>query len=101
MLDEAMRVLARAQIQPDRQLKCQRHADGHAFAMDQTVAKSGCRLERMAEGMTQIEQGALSAFTLVPCDDLSLHAAGMGHSRNDGLLYAGQGVFGIELQPFE
>ncbi len=56
----------------------QHHADGNAFAMEQAVGKAGGGLQRMAEGMTEIEQCALAGFALVARHDSGFGAAGCG-----------------------
>src|SRR5262249_61460246 len=48
----------------------------------QPVEKAGPRLERMAEGVTQVEQRAFAAFALVASNDLRFHAT----ARCNGVL---------------
>ena len=65
--------------------------------MEQPVGKTGRCLQRMAEGMTEIEQRALAGLALVARHDRGLGAAGSG----DGV-FAGSaaceniGVIGLE-----
>ena len=49
---------------------------------EQPVGKTGRSLERVAEGMPEIEQRTVAGFALVAADDRSLHAAAHG----DGVL---------------
>ena len=60
----------------------QHHADGDALAVEQAVGEAGRRLQRMAEGVAEIEQRALAGLALVARDDRGLGAAG----RRDGVL---------------
>ena len=54
----------------------QHHADRDALAVEQAVGEAGCRLQRMAKGVTEIEQRALAGFALVARHDRGLGAAG-------------------------
>ena len=56
----------------------ERHAGGDALPMEQRVGKAGIGLQRMAEGMAEVEQGtAAGGFALIIGDDrgLGLNAA--------------------------
>src|SRR6056297_1029794 len=78
----------------------QDHADGHRLAV--AVARVGGEgLEGVAEGMTEVEQGALAGFLFVGGNHLGLVAdrlidrleQGIGHARGQGL--------GVGVQPGE
>ncbi len=76
----------------------QHHADGNAFAVEQAIGKAGRGLQRMAEGMAEIEQRALAVLALVAGDDRGLGAAG----GRDGMLArrtAGEDVGMIGFEP--
>ena len=49
-----------------------------ALAMEQPVGKTGRGLQRMAEGVAEIEQRALAGLALVARHDRGLGAAGGG-----------------------
>jgi len=57
--------LLRTQAQPLAELKGQRAADGHAFAMQQPVAIARGRFQRMAKGMAQVQKRPLALFGFV------------------------------------
>ena len=68
--------------------------------MEQPVGKAGRGLQRMAEGMAEIEQRALAGFALVARHDRGLGAAGGG----DGVFArraAGENIGVVGLQPGE
>ena len=78
----------------------QHHADGDALAMEQPVGKAGRGLQRMAEGVAEIEQRALAGLALVARHDRRLGAAGGG----DGVFArgaAGKNIGVVGLQPGE
>src|SRR5690554_708296 len=53
-----------------------RHANGNPLAMDQTAAiVAGRSLQRVAERMPEIEQGAIPTFALIACNNLGLRLA--------------------------
>ncbi len=56
------------------QLRSHRHADGNRFAMQELMV-AGFGLDRVADGMTEIENGAQPSFALILCNHLSLDAA--------------------------
>ena len=57
----------------------QHRADGNALAVEQPIGEAGCGLQRMAEGVAEIEQRALAGLALVARHDRSLGAAGSGN----------------------
>ena len=63
-------------------LRRQHHADGDAFAVEQAIGKAGRGFQRVAEGVTEIEQCALAVLAFVAHHDRRLGAAGGG----DGVL---------------
>src|SRR5690606_33103283 len=71
------------------------------LAMQQDIAVSRLRFERVAEGMAQVEQRALSGFTLVGGDDCRLDSAAV-HDRmpaSGGIAVADRSA--MPLQPDE
>ena len=56
-----------------RQFEGQRAADRHALAMQQPVGIAGRRLERVAEGVAEVEKRPLALLGLVAADDAGLH----------------------------
>ena len=78
----------------------QHHADGNAFAVEQAVGKAGRGLQRMAEGVAEIEQRALAGLALVARDDRGLGAAG-GRDRVLARRAAGEDVGVVGLEPGE
>ncbi len=70
---DAVRILPRRQTKPHREIERQHHAERHRLAMQQPVAKPGLGLERMAEGMAEIQQRAVAGLALVGRDDRRLH----------------------------
>ena len=81
-------------------LRRQHHADGNALAMEQAIGEAGCSLQRMAEGMTEIEQRALAVFALVAGDNRGLGAAG-GCDRVLARSAAGKDVGMVGVEPGE
>src|SRR6185312_7644694 len=65
----------RAMAEADREIKGEPHADRHALAMQQAIAKAAGSFERMAEGVAEIEERALAVFALVGRDDARLGSA--------------------------
>ena len=59
--------------------RCQHHADGDAFAMEEPVGEAGRGFQRVTKGMAEIEQRALADLALVARDDRGLGAAGGGN----------------------
>ena len=79
MRDDPLRVLGRASPSAGRIIERQRHAGGDRLAVEQLLGKAGLRLQRMAEGVAEIEQRALAArFALVLGDDPRLGGDRMG-----------------------
>jgi hypothetical protein len=70
---DARRVLLRAQPQPRRQLEGQRAADGHALAMQQPVGIARRGLQRVAEGVAEVQKRTVALLGLVAGHDVGLH----------------------------
>src|SRR5690349_24075285 len=68
----ARRDLGPAELELSREIECELHADGDSLAMQQRSAEARRRLERVAEGVAEIEQRAQSALALVGGDDRGL-----------------------------
>ena len=69
-------VVGRAQAEVAREAERAGHADRHALAVDQRLAVvMGEALERVAEGVAEIEQRALALLDLVGGDDARLGGA--------------------------
>ncbi len=69
--------------------------------MQQGVAKADLGLQGVAEGVTQIEQGATAGFALVLGDDLGLHLHRTANRVGQGGRIARQHRGGVGLQPLE
>src|SRR5690242_3526449 len=70
MRRDALGVLVGAQPLARREAEGERHAGGDRLAVQQPVGKAGLRLQRMAEGMAEVEQRALAAgLALILADD--------------------------------
>ena len=78
--DAPRRRRRRAEPSSSRQPERQADADGHRLAVQQPVGIAGPGLQRMAEGVAQVEQHAVAGLGLVAGDDvgLALHADGDG-----------------------
>ncbi len=80
--------------------KRQCHPERNRLAVQKPVGKAGCGLERVAEGMAEIEQRPLAALALVTRDDGGLHAT----AHRDGVLARGtacEQLPPVRLQPGE
>ena len=67
---DALGVVVGDEPAPRRIARGEHHAERDRFAMQQPVGKAGLRLERMAEGVAEIEQGARAGgLALVLGDD--------------------------------
>src|SRR5690606_24728316 len=89
------------EIEPGRKAMRQNHADRHAFAMDEAsavVIRGG--LERMAEGVPEIEKRAVARLELVAHDDIGLGAAGFGYGAA-ACRTSGEDFAPVRLQPGE
>jgi hypothetical protein len=93
--------IGRAEPKLRREAEGLAHADGHRLAMDEAgavVARGG--LQRMAEGVAEIEQGAVAGLGLVASDDGRLGAAGGGDGV-DAVAAALEDAAPVRLQPGE
>ena len=74
--DGAVGLGLRDQPAPGGELERQRHAEPDRLAVQQPVGKAGRGLERMSEGVAEVEQHAVAGLALVARDDrgLGLHA---------------------------
>ena len=78
MLAHAHGILRRAEAELGREIEGQRHAGAHRLAMQQVGAEAGLGLERMAEGMAEIEQRAqVGGLALVGGHDARLGTAAL------------------------
>ena len=68
--------------QPRRKAEGERHAGGDRLAVEQPVGEAAGRLQRMAEGVAEIEQRPVAGLALVAGHDRGLGAAAHG----DGVL---------------
>ena len=90
----------RNHVQTGREFRSQNHADSNALAMKQPVGETGSGFQRMAKGMSEIEQRAVAGLALVARHDRRLGAATGG----DGVLArgaAGEHVAMVGLEPGE
>ena len=69
--------------------------------MQQAVAEPGFRLQRVPEGVTQVQERALAAFAFVGGDDPRLCRAGNPDGLDAGFLLALQHGHAVGLQPVE
>ena len=65
----------RDQPAPGGEFERQRHAERDRLAVQQPVGETRRRLERVAEGVAEIEQHAVAGLALVARDDRGLGAA--------------------------
>ena len=77
------------------------HADGYAFAMQETAAVACCLFKGVAKGVAEVEEGAYTLLRLVFGNDGGLGAAAPVNGEGARLGVAAQQDFGIGLQPFE
>ena len=78
MRAHARGVVGAKELAPRREAEGERHADRHRLAVQQPVGEAGLGLERVAEGVAEIEQRALAGLALVVGDDAGL---GLGSRR--------------------
>ena len=83
-----------------RHCGCHQHAGTHRLAMQPDAVTSG-RLNRMAEGMTEVQQRAIALFALVPADDLRFDLTGAANGVGQCIPTAGQQPINIHLQPMK
>ena len=69
MAFDARRIVRRAEAEARRKVEGHHHADGHGLAMQQLVCIAAFGLQRMAEGVAEIEQRAGAGLALVLADD--------------------------------
>ena len=102
MRGDPFRILRAAQAKARRIAEGERHAGGHALAMEQRVGKAGIGLQRMAEGVAQVQQGAPAGrLALVIGDDRRLSAHAALDRIGAGCRVAVQQPVGIGLAPGE
>ncbi len=100
MARDALGIVRRHEAHAGRELERQHHADGDCLAVDQAVRVAGGGLQRVAEGVAEVEQGALALVALVGATTCGLGAAG----DRDGLIAlrpAGGDRAPVRLQPGE
>ena len=101
MCFDTLRQARLAQTKTDRKPRCTGHSNGHGLAMDETLAViMDETLQRMAEGMAEIQQGPVPGFELVAGDNLRLGGAALGNGVNAGGA-AVEDVAPIGFEPFE
>ena len=72
-------IFRRAEAELGREIEGHDHADGHGFAMEQVVAIAAFQLQRMAEGVAQIQQRPGAGLPLILGDDGGLGGAADAH----------------------
>ena len=78
----------------------ERHAERDRLAMEEPVGKSRRCLQRMGEGVAEVEERAVAGLALVAGNDRGLHPA----ARRDGMLArraAGEHVLLVGIEPGE
>src|SRR5690606_15065006 len=91
----------RAEAQAFREAEREAHADGHALAVQQARRVAGPGLERVAEGVAEIEERAVASLVLVARDDGGLGLDAHLYGGDERLLIeAENAVIGL-LQPSE
>ena len=76
---EPPRVLPRAEPEPDREAEGEAQPDRHRLAMDEPGGVvAGHPLERVREGVAEVEQRPLAVLALVADDDRGLRPAALG-----------------------
>ena len=92
----------RAQAARGGQVKGQRHAERHAFAMQQTVRKAGFGFKGMPKGMAEVEQGAdIAGLAFIGSDHRRLGTARYRDRLGLCRRIAGQQCGRIGLAPIE
>src|SRR5579883_932886 len=91
--------LRRTQTQFDREVEGEQHAERHRLAMQELVAEAKLGLERMAEGMTEIEERPLAALALIGRDDRGLGGAAPEHRLLSERDIAGDERRAVGLEP--
>ena len=97
---DALGLGPRQQAAPRREFERERHAERDRLAVQQPAGEAGGRLERVPEGVAEIEQRPLAGLALVAADDRRLHAA----AHRDGVLArgsAGEHLLPVGLEPGE
>ncbi len=80
MASHALALRRRDEPEPSGEIEGQHHAQRHRLAMQEPAAEPGFRLQSVPEGVTEIQQRAVTLLPLVDGDDRRLHPAA-GHHR--------------------
>src|SRR4029077_4902446 len=91
----------RAHAEPCGEVEGERHADRHAFAVQESVGVAGGCLECMAEGMAEIQQSALTGLTLIARHNVGLHPAGTRYRMHSCRAVTRDRGRSVALQPIE
>ena len=102
MLPDTVRVLSRGETETHGEIERQHHPERDRLAVQQPVAKPGLGLQRVSEGVAEIEQRpVIAGLALVGRDDLGLHAAadhdGTGQRRRFEIAHRAS----LGFEPFE
>ena len=101
MRGDAARRLLRAEAEAGREVEGERAADRDRLAVQQPVGVAGGGLERVAEGVAEVEERALALLGLVADDDRGLHLAGAADGVQARVRVAGGEGGGVRLEPGE
>ena len=96
-----LRRLRRAKAKPHREIEGEAHAQRHRLAVQQRIAEAGLGLERMAEGVAEIEQRPLALLALVDGDHRGLGGAALEHRLAAAGRIAGDQPGALRLEPIE
>ena len=97
---QALAVGVRRQAERSRQARRQHHPDRDCFPMIE-AAIALLALDRMGEGVAEIEQRALAPFKRVALDDGRLVRAATGDRFGERGIIAGEQGIGMDLEPVE
>ena len=101
MAPGALRILTGAEPLAHGEVEGLDHADGHRLAMQQAAVIAALRLQRVAEGVAEVQQGALVVLALVRRHDLGLGTATAGHRLLPRRRIARDDSGTVDLQPLE
>src|SRR5215470_18071046 len=93
--------LRRGMAEPDGEIERERHARRHGLTVEQLRAEAGLRLERVSEGMAEIQQLTLAALALIRRDHGGLLGTALSHRADQRGRIPREQLRAVALQPFE
>ena len=95
------RILLRTKAKTRGQVEGQGAADRNAFAVQQPVGIPGCGLQRVAKGVTQVEERTVALLGLVTCHNIGFHLDRPMHRLQPRGRIPGSERRSIAFQPFK